>query len=335
MRLISWNMTRACNLKCRHCYRDAGFASAGELSTAQGKELVRQAASCGFKIFVFSGGEPLLRPDLAELVGAAKEAGLHPVIGTNGTLLTRQYAQKLKEAGLAAAGISLDSLAPEKHDTLRGVPGAWQDAVAGMEACRQAGLPFQVHTTVFRWNQAEVEKITDFAVQKGAKAHHIFFLIPTGRAAHAREEELDPISYERLLQRLMEKQRHSPIELKPTCAPQFMRLAREAGISVRFSKGCLAGTAYCCVAPQGEVLPCPYLALSAGNIKEHSFTEIWQGSSLMTRLRQERPGGKCGRCIYQAICGGCRARAFAETGDYMAADPGCTYGGSENGTNGT
>ncbi|MGB9802433.1 putative heme d1 biosynthesis radical SAM protein NirJ2 [Desulfofundulus sp.] len=323
--LVSWNTTNACNLTCRHCYRDAGARMEEELNTSEAANLISEIARAGFKIMIFSGGEPLLRPDIYELVEYAARKGLRPVFGTNGTLITGSVAEKLKQAGALAMGISLDSTEPEQHDRFRGVQGAWQAAVEGMEACRKAGLPFQIHTTVVEWNYEQVEALTDLAVHMGAVAHHVFFLVPTGRAANMEEESLRAEQYERLLHRLMKKQKEVPIEVKPTCAPQFMRIAAQMGLKLRFQKGCLAGTGYCIISPRGDIQPCAYLNIPAGNVRETPFSLIWQHSTIFKRLRTGDYGGACGSCNYRNLCGGCRARAYLYYGDYMAEDPWCLY----------
>lgn len=326
--IISWNVTQECNLLCRHCYRDAGAKDRGELSTQEGKQLLAEIARAGFKIMIFSGGEPLLRPDIYELVKDARNLGLRPVFGTNGTLITPDVANHLKEAGAAGIGISLDSLDAHRHDELRGVQGAWQRALAGMDNCRAAGLPFQIHTTVFDWNDHEFEALADEAVNRGAVAHHVFFLVPAGRGQDMVREALERRRYERLLHRIMAKQKEVSIELKPTCAPQFMRIAAQKGLQMRFSKGCLAGTTYCCITPQGNVQPCPYWPMRIGNVREKSFSQIWAENPVFRKLRAEKLGGHCGVCSYTKTCGGCRARAYYyENGDYMAQDPWCSFKG--------
>ncbi len=323
--LISWNTTRQCHLRCRHCYRDAGEKDERELSTAEGRKLLHEIALCGFKIIIFSGGEPLLREDILELTAHARNLGLRPVFGTTGTTITPEIARELKKAGAVRLGISLDSAAEEVHDELRQVPGSWHRALEGMENCRLEGLEFQVHTTVVEKNYGEIESITDLSVEIGAAAHHVFFLVPTGRARDMEEEALRQRKYEKMLHRILEKQKEVPIELKPTCAPQFMRIAAVKGLEMRFSRGCLAGTAYCCITPGGDVNPCPYLPLKAGNVLEVPFQRIWRESAIFNRLRSETLGGKCGRCRYRDICSGCRARAHYYEGDYMAGDPWCLY----------
>ncbi|BAF59157.1 MAG: putative heme d1 biosynthesis radical SAM protein NirJ2 [Pelotomaculum sp.] len=323
--LVSWNTTNACNMYCKHCYRDAGAKAAEELSTEEGLALIDQIAGAGFKIMIFSGGEPLMRDDIFTLVARARERGLRPVFGTNGTLITGETARRLKEAGAAVMGISLDSVDPKSHDDFRATPGAWQGAVDGMRACREAGLPFQVHTTVMGWNKDEVERLTDFAVRMGAVGHHIFFLVPTGRAVGIAEESLKAGQYEELLQRIMRKQAEVKIELKPTCAPQFMRIASQMGVKTRFSKGCLAGIAYCIISPRGVVQPCAYLDIPAGNVRQAGFGDIWHEAGIFKDLRTEEYGGGCGICRYKKVCGGCRARAYFYYGDYMAEEPWCLY----------
>lgn len=324
MKIMSWNTTNGCNLYCAHCYRESGERAKGELNTEEGKKLIREIAKAGFNIMIFSGGEPLTRPDIFELIHYATEQGLRPVLGSNGTLITPEVAAKLKEAGCMAAGISLDSLDRAKHDKLRGKEGSWDAAVSGMKACRDAGLGFQIHTTVMDWNEGEIEDLMDFAVDVGARAHHIFFLVPTGRGADIADEALDRAAYEDVLRRIMTKAKDVPIEVKPTCAPQFIRVADEVGKKQRFSKGCLAGITYCIISPKGDVQPCAYLKMEIGNVRDIPFDEIWENNEVFKTLRTMDYGGTCGSCDYGRTCGGCRARAaYYHKGDYMSADPLC------------
>lgn len=324
MKIVSWNTTNACNLYCAHCYRGSGEEAAGELTTAEGMTLIEEIARAGFQIMIFSGGEPLLRPDILELIRHAREVGLRPVLGTNGTLLSLETARALQDAGLMAAGISLDSLDAAAHDRLRGQQGAWQAAVNGMQHCRAVGLPFQIHTTVMDWNEAEITQITDFAVEIGARAHHIFFLVPTGRGEDIEGQALERHAYENVLTRIMSKAKNVSIEVKPTCAPQFIRVADQVGHKQRFAKGCLAGTSYCIISPRGDVQPCAYLDLPLGNVRDLPFDRIWAENETLARLRTRDYSGSCGDCHYSDRCGGCRARAaYYHEGDIMSADPLC------------
>ncbi|KJS88658.1 MAG: Fe-S oxidoreductase [Peptococcaceae bacterium BICA1-8] len=328
--IISWNTTNQCNMYCKHCYRDAGLKASEELSTEEGKNLITEIKKAGFKIMIFSGGEPLMRPDIFELVDHASKLGLRPVFGTNGTLITRDVAKKLKNLGVMGMGISLDSLDPQKHNELRCYQDGFEQAVQGMENCLHEKLPFQIHTTVMGWNKDEILDITDFAVEKGAVAHHFFFLVPTGRGANIETESLRAKDYEDTLTKIMEKQKHVSIELKPTCAPQFIRIAKEMGMDIRFQRGCLAGTSYCIISPTGNVQPCAYLDVPIGNVKETPFSRLWAESEVFKTLRTLDYKGGCGTCKYKQACGGCRARAaFYNEGDYMAEEPWCLYHGRE------
>ncbi len=326
--IVSWNTTNQCNMYCDHCYRDAGAKANEELNTEEGKALLDEIKKAGFKIMIFSGGEPFMRPDIFELVEHSKKLGLITVFGTNGTFITPEVAQRLKALGVDGVGISLDSLDKEKHDKLRQLEGAWEGAVQGMKNCREAGVPFQIHTTLMDWNWNEAEAITDFAIELGAKAHHFFFLVPTGRAKNIEEESLRAEQYEDILTRIMKKQQEVDIELKPTCAPQFMRIAKQMGMNLRFGRGCLAGTSYCIIGPKGKVQPCAYMDMEVGNVRETPFSEIWADSEVFKNLRTMEYKGGCGSCGFKKLCGGCRARAaFYNEGDYMAEEPWCLYQG--------
>jgi radical SAM protein with 4Fe4S-binding SPASM domain len=291
--------------------------------------LIREIAATGFRVLILSGGEPLMREDLFTFIEAARVAGIRPVLGTNGTLITADIARRLREAGLARAGISLDSADADYHNDLRQSPTAWQRAVAGMEACREVGLPFQVNTTVTRQNEDQLLRITDLASGFGAVGHHVFFLVPTGRGRDIAEQMLEARRCERLLSALLRKQQEAELEIKPTCAPQFVRIAEHLGIPTRFHTGCLAGRSYCVITPSGEVQPCPYLPLGVGSVHEGPFGDIWETAEVFQRLRRGGLEGACGQCTWQQRCFGCRARAYAATGgNFLAEDPWCTRAGA-------
>lgn len=220
---------------------------------------------------------------------------------------------------MCRAGISLDSVKEAVHDDFRQQAGAWRASLAGMDACRAAGLEFQVHTTVTTYNVDGVMAITDLAVARGAKAHHLFFLVPTGRGKDL-AAIISPQQYRELLTRILRRQSEVPIELKPVCAPQFIPLARQMGVTTRFTRGCLAGLSYCCILPNGDVHPCPYFPETVGNVRTTAFSTLWREHPLFQELRSGGYTGRCGACDDKSSCGGCRARAYAATGDYMAAD---------------
>ncbi|OOM75947.1 antilisterial bacteriocin subtilosin biosynthesis protein AlbA [Clostridium puniceum] len=324
--IISWNTTNRCNLKCTHCYRDSGKEIQGELNTKEAKKLIDEIAKANFKIMIFSGGEPLMRDDIFDLINYAAKTGLRPVLGTNGTLITKEVAQKLKGAGISAIGISLDSLNSEKHNFFRGNDLAFKDTIYAMKNCRDLGIRFQVHTTVMDWNKDEIISLTDFSVAMGAAAHHIFFLVPTGRGKNIEDELLNPKEYEELLTSIMKKQEEVNIEIKPTCAPQFVRIAENLGIYSRFKRGCIAGLNYCIINPRGDVQACAYLIEVAGNVRETPFDEIWKSNELFNNLRTQDYKGTCNTCKSKKNCGGCRARAaYYNGGDYMSSDRICIF----------
>jgi len=340
-KIISWNTTFRCNLRCAHCYINASKKEEGELNTDEGKKIIDQIAEVSKPILILSGGEPLLRRDIFQLAEYGVKKGLSVVMGTNGTLITDEVAHKLKNAGIRKVGISLDSTRPEKHDSFRGVDGAWKSTMKGIEACRRMNLDFQIQTTVTRDNYDEIKEIIELAQQSGASDFHLFFLVPTGRAKKI--ADITPDMCETMINDILEQRGRYTFDVKPTCAPQYTRIAREKGLTLnRWGRGCIAGLSYCRIYPTGEVTPCPYLPIRVGDLRERSFKEIWFGSEVFSRLRDfKNLKGKCGNCEYQEVCGGCRARAYGLSGssvgcggftalaevagDYLAEDPWCLY----------
>lgn len=329
-RIVSWNITGACHLRCAHCYLDARRRWPGELTTEEGLRLIDQLTDAGTGLLILTGGEPLLRRDLPGLASHASRKGVHVVLGTTGMLITLEMARRLKESGVEAAGISIDSLDPAKHDGFRGVPGAWRAAVRGIEACRKVGLDVVVHTTALRMNQREIPDIVRFASEKGARSFHLFFLVCTGRGEGL--TDLSPQEYEALLDFVLDAREQYPgMMVRARCAPYIGRLALERGLAPLGSAGCLAATSYCRITPTGDVTPCPYVPTPAGNVRDTPFSEIWESSSLMASLRKPllQLQGKCGQCPYsredESVCVGCRARAYALTGNLTAEDPWCLY----------
>lgn len=331
--LISWNLTRLCNLACGHCYLDAVSRrreAPDELGTEAALAVVGQlAALAPGAMLVFTGGEPLLRRDLVTLVSAAAQRGLMPVIGTNGTLLSDTRARVLKEAGAAGVGVSLDSPIPDFHDRLRGMPGAWQRAIEGVEAARKAGLAILLQTTLFEENRRALPAMADIAEALGAMALNLFFLVCTGRGVT--QTDLSSRAYEETLREIDRLQRERPsLKIRARCAPymrrvQGLRAGETGGGYAEWSSACLAGRRYLRITPRGEVTPCPYIPETVGDLRSETLHAIWTQSPLLARLRAVIPGGKCGACDYRLSCGGCRARAWAAVGDIMAEDPKCSY----------
>lgn len=323
--LISWNLTKKCNLRCPHCYMEAGAAAENELTTDECMHLLDEMKVLGTEMLILTGGEPLLRKDIYDIAHAASSQGMWVVMGTNGVLITDQVAQKMVECGVKGVGISIDSLDPAKHNGFRGGPNAWEHSVRALDICRANGLEVLVQTTVMAMNYVEIPRLIDFASEKDAWSFNLFFLVQTGRGQQM--NDLSPQQTEALLSELVEAQtRYRPMLVRSKCAPHFKRIAYEKGMGGLESGGCMAGTQYCRITPEGNVTPCPYMNVIAGNVRESSFREVWETSPVLLQLRDTTQlKGRCGVCEFNQICGGCRCRAFAAFGDYLQEDPACTY----------
>jgi radical SAM protein with 4Fe4S-binding SPASM domain len=325
--LVSWNLTKRCNLRCPHCYMEAEpqAAAENELTTAECLRLVDEMKSLGTEMIILTGGEPLLRKDIYEIAHHASTQGIWVVMGTNGVLVTDRVAQKMVECGVRGVAISLDSLEPQKHNSFRGGPNAWELSVRGLDICRANGLEVLIQTTVMEMNYAEIPALIKFAQQKGAWSFNLYFLVQTGRGQQM--NDLSPEQTEAMLSYLVDEQdNYRPMLVRSKCAPHFKQIAYNKGLGGLESGGCMAGTEYCRIMPQGEVTPCPYMTVVAGNLREKSFQEIWETSPVLLELREaSRLKGRCGVCEFNRLCGGCRCRAHAAYGDYLQEDPACTY----------
>ena len=338
-RLVAWEVTRSCNLNCVHC-RAASKRGPypGELDARESFEILEQIAATAQPIVILTGGEPLLREDIFDLAAHGTRLGLRMVMATNGTLVTPQVAEQIESSGIKRVSISLDGAGAAEHDRFRQVPGAFDASMKGIECLKEAGVEFQINTTVTKQNRNQVQDILDLALKIGAVAHHLFLLVPTGRAKDMADQEIDAREYERLLHWFYEVGREVPIALKATCAPHYYRILRQEahkrGEKVDYetygldamTRGCLGGTAFCFISHQGIIQPCGYLELNCGDLKQASFEDIWNSSATFKRLRDfSAYKGKCGRCEYLRFCGGCRARAHEASGDFMAEEPLCSY----------
>lgn len=333
--LVALNLTRRCNLKCAHCYLDAGTLNSGdpdELATVEVCTLLNEIAALSQEtMVVLTGGEPLLRHDIMDIARHASDLGLMVVMGTNGVLLTEKRVTALQQAGVSAVGVSVDSLDADYHDGFRGAPGSWAKTMSGIDTCRRAGLMFQIHFSVTDDNANELEPMIDFCRSSGAAVLNVFFLVCTGRG-----ESFTNISsgtYEEVLRRVAEAA-HDEKELlvRARCAPHFKRMALEINpplpvtlIHGYEAGGCLAGTRYCRVTPVGGITACPYIEEPAGSIRQTAFADIWRDAPMFNALRQPQLEGRCGSCEYSKLCGGCRARPFAKHGNLMGEDFLCGY----------
>jgi radical SAM protein with 4Fe4S-binding SPASM domain len=342
--VVSWNLTYRCNLACEHCYLDAGgkplvedaaFADRSELTTAQCFKVVDDiAAFAPEAVTILTGGEPLLRRDILDIIRYANTKGLFVVVGTNGVKITPTLAALLLKEGVRGLSLSLDALDPERHDRFRRVTGAWRNTVAGAGILRDAGLPFIVQTTVGAHNVDELAAIAEFAHAKlAATVWNLNFLVPTGRGTFV--SDIAPEAYDRVLSDLaaIQKAFAGRMLVNAKCAPHYVKTLLETDAASPFLKtytggagGCPAGTHYLGIRPNGDVTPCPYLPVFGGNLREETLASVWAHSEPFVAIRERATlGGRCGACELNGLCGGCRARAYGATGDLMAEDPLCTH----------
>ena len=368
--VISWNLTYRCNLACEHCYLDAGgtpqvgtenFSDRSELGTEECFKVIDEIAAFAPEcLTILTGGEPLLRRDILEIIRRASERELWVVVGTNGVSITENLAKRLADAGARGLSLSLDALDPDRHDRFRMVRGAWRNTVEGAEILNRTGLPFIVQTTAGSHNLGELEAIADFAHERlAAKVWNLYFLVPTGRGQYV--SDITPAQYDEVLASLYRIQRKyaGRMLVNAKCAPHYIKTVLEQaggdrqegqatgtgngdsqpgqaspswpGLSaIRTysggAGGCPAGTHYMGIRPNGDVTPCPYLPVFAGTLRSSSLADLWTSSELFAGIRRRTSlGGRCGECEMNGHCGGCRARAYGMTGDLMAEDPLCTH----------
>jgi len=309
-----------------------GGGGGRELTLEEGFHLINEIASVNpDTILVLTGGEPLLYKHTIEFARYASTKGLMVVVGTNGLLLDDTTVKRLRESGVSGVGLSLDSLDPAQHDAFRGLPGAWKRTVEAIGRCRRHGLPFQIHNSVTSFNWRDVPQIVEFAHQQGSRVVNFFFMVCTGRGEEL--TDITPEQYEEVLSILIDLQGKYPgMLIRARCAPHFKRIAYQKDPHSPITKaegylggGCLAGSHYCRIAPDGEITPCPYMPLSAGNVRNDKFSKIWEDAPVFNELRAPQLKGKCGECEYEELCGGCRARPYASHGDYLDEDLWCQY----------
>lgn len=341
-RLIAWEVTRSCNLQCRHCRAGAQNTSyASEFSTEECRRVLENVASFCKPIIILTGGEPMLREDIFEIARFGTGLGLRMVMAPCGNLINPERVRQMREAGIARISLSIDGASAASHDAFRGVEGAFQSVLDAAKTARENGLDFQINTTIYRGNLRELSDILDLAVRLGAVAFHPFLLVPTGRASNMRGQEISPREYEKVMEWVCEMQDRTPILFKPTCAPHYHRILRQKGKEPKshpggghpgglhgLSKGCMGGQAFAFISHVGKVQICGFLEEEAGDLRrgDYDFQDIWRNSELFRQVRDvDGYGGKCGYCEYRRVCGGCRARAFAMSGDFLAEEPFCVY----------
>jgi radical SAM protein with 4Fe4S-binding SPASM domain len=341
----------------------AGADTRGELTTAECRRVMDEIAAVNPNVFlILTGGEPLLRRDIWELAACAADKKFTTVFGTNGVLLREREAKLMREHGVLGASISLDSTDRVKHDAFRRLPGAWDAAVRATRVLTDEGLDFSLHMSVTDWNVRDVPAMIDLSRQLGAKVLNFFFLVRTGRGRDL--TDIDAAAYEEILTFLAKAQgtgqgppsfvrrmlgrtegphaesfedpwstpigRADALLIRAKCAPHFRRILWQLNPSSPLLKNyahgsCPAGKYYCRITPEGDVTPCPYMPVSAGNLRATSFADLWRSAPVFNDLREPTLGGRCGACEFSRICGGCRCRAYATHGDYLAEDPACAY----------
>ncbi|MCX7677719.1 MAG: radical SAM protein [Spirochaetes bacterium] len=339
LRLIFWELTKRCNLKCIHCRAEATEALCEELSTNDIFQTIDEIARFAKPIIVLTGGEPLYRADVFDIAHYAVQKKFRVALATNGTLIDALVAKKIRDSGISRVSISIDGSTAATHDAFRGIQGSFDEAMRGARELTQVGVEFQFNITITRRNVHEFEDVISFAQSNGAKAVHAFMLVPVGCGAQiASSDMLSSEEYERVLHRLYEISRDFGFEVKATCAPHYYRIirqrARNEGRKISFetdglsaiTRGCLAGLGVCFISHKGDVQPCGYLPLAVGNIRHTPLGEIWESSRLFLTLRDfSLLSGKCGACEYIAFCGGCRARAYFATNNPFDEEPYCLY----------
>jgi AdoMet-dependent heme synthase len=341
----------------------AGADTRGELTTTECRRVMDEIAAVNPNVFlILTGGEPLLRRDIWDVAAYAAEKTFTTVFGTNGVLLREKEARRMREHRVLGASISLDSTDRVKHDGFRRLPGAWDGAVRATRVLADEGLDFSLHMSVTDWNVHEVPAMVDLAKELGAKVLNFFFLVRTGRGRDL--TDIDAAAYERILTWLAKAQgagqgppsfvrrllgmpespappafedpwstpvgRADGLLIRAKCAPHFRRILWELNPSSPLLKNyahgsCPAGKYYCRITPEGDVTPCPYMPVSAGNLRATGFADLWRSAPVFADLREPKLGGRCGACEFSKVCGGCRCRAYATYGDYLAEDPACGY----------
>lgn len=339
LRLVAWETTRRCNLSCKHCRAVAeDHPYDNELDTKASFQLLEQIKQVGDPIVILTGGEPLLRDDIFDIADYGTKLGLRMVMAPNGTLITEDNARKMKESGIKRISVSLDGSTAQTHDAFRGLENAFENSIKGIETAKKAGIEFQINTTITKTNLDQIPKLLKLAEDLGAAAHHIFLLVPTGRGKYIVDSEINAKEYEETLNWFYDQRDKTKLQLKATCAPHYYRIlrqrAKKEGKKVNFethgldavTRGCLAGTGFCFISHVGRVQTCGFLDVECGDITKQSFQDVWKNSQVFNKLRNfNNLEGKCGICEYKNVCGGCRARAYEATGNYLAQEPLCSY----------
>jgi radical SAM protein with 4Fe4S-binding SPASM domain len=344
--LIVWDITYACNLKCKHCYSNSGKPLKNELSTEQVIKIIDKIDRASVPAIAFSGGEPLIRKDIFKITKYAHDKGIYVAIATNGTLITKDKAKEMNEAGIEFVQISLDGASSKTHDSFRGINGIFNKTLEGIKNCVNEDFFVNIATTMTKYNYNEIPLIIDLCKKLSVNWFMAYNFVPTGRGEFILNNDLDPYQREKLLKKIYEKLKNDKdINLLST-APQFSRVALQMEVKedeklipthfynpklsnqlinlAEFIGGCGCGRFYCAIRPNGDIDPCVFFPYTVGNIINEDFEKIWYNNTTLKELRnKDILKNNCGKCDYRYYCGGCRARAYGYTGDYLESDPGC------------
>jgi len=339
---IAWEITRRCNLRCVHCRSSSEMEMQGhpDFSLEEAYRLLDDIVSYAKPVVVLSGGEPLTRKDVFEIAQYGTDKGLRMCLATNGTLVTGEICEKIKKAGIRIVSLSLDGADEAVHDDFRSQKGAFAGTINAARLFKKHGIEFIINSSFTKRNQEQIPQVYRLAKELGATAWYMFMIVPTGRGEEIMNELISKEDYDKILDWHYDMEKEEDLLLvRPTCAPHYYRvqLQRAKGegekvkrrtlkFSTGGSKGCLAGQLICLIDVDGNVLPCSYFNLPAGNVREKSFKEIWENSELFKDLRDfKKYKGRCGSCEFINVCGGCRARAYSVYGDYLEEEPFCSY----------
>ncbi len=338
--IVSYAVTQACNLNCVHCHASAREPLPDELTVEEAKKAIIKMENIGTEVIIFSGGEPLLRKDLIlNLTEQCADLGIIPAMLTNGTLLNHKTAWELKELGMMAVGVPIDFAVPEHHDSFRNTTGAFEGSVRAIKACLDVDLKVVVTTIVLKSNFEEIPKLINFLANLGVEQVVLYDFIPVGRGKDLKELMISAEQRAKLLEYIYKIQEEKEIFFlisggEPLYPGAILEIHKAFETSppnkllrqflVAAKVGCHAGIHYFSLRPDGDVYPCPFLQLKAGNIREQNLTKIWYNSKIFKELRNRNLlKGKCRECLHRETCGGCRARAYTQTGDYLESDPIC------------
>ncbi len=341
-RWIAWEITRRCNLRCIHCRSssESVMSQHPDFYTGEAFRIIDDIAGFAKPVVVLSGGEPLMRKDVFDIAQYGTEKGLRMCLATNGTLVTDEVCNKIKESGIKIVSLSLDGSTKEIHDDFRNQEGAFAGTIKAVKLFKKHGIEFLINSSFTKRNQKEIPKVYKLSKELGAAAWYMFMIVPTGRGGEIMNELISKEDYEDLLEWHYDMEKgEKDMLVRPTCAPHYYRVIHQKSgekgekferRTLKFStggaKGCIAAQVIALIDVDGNVLPCSYFPKSAGNVKEKSFQDIWENSELFKELRNfEGYKGKCGSCEYIGVCGGCRARAYSVYGDYLEEEPFCMY----------